>query len=61
MALTYFKRFRMELDLRGRRFPKPQVPPGYVLVPWSTELLDRHAEAHAPRLLGAEPPDVMTW
>jgi len=45
MSVSYFKRFRMELDLRGRRFHPIPVPSGYRLVPWSPELLAAHAEA----------------
>lgn len=44
MGLTYFKRFRMEVDLSG---PPPLVrsmPAGYRLVPWHPELLPAHAE-----------------
>ena len=45
MGLTYFKRYRMELDLRGEFFPAPELPAGYLLAPWSESLLDDHAEA----------------
>lgn len=45
MSVSYFKRFRMELDLRGRRFHPIPVPRGFRLVPWSPELLAAHAEA----------------
>jgi GNAT superfamily N-acetyltransferase len=44
MGLTYFKRFRMEIDLVGRTFVCPPVPQGYYLVPWQDSLLDAHAE-----------------
>ena len=44
MGLTYFKRFRMEIDLRGRHFDVPS-PEGYRLVSWRPDLLDDHAEA----------------
>lgn len=43
MSLTYFKRFRMEIDL-GRFLPMPELPPGYRLVPWDDSLLAVHAE-----------------
>jgi hypothetical protein len=43
MQLTYFKRFRMEIDLRGRPLPEPTLPPGYQFVPWSDELVDDSA------------------
>ena len=44
MGVTYFKRFRMELDLAAPLFPAPQLPVGYTLVPWEDALLDAHAE-----------------
>jgi hypothetical protein len=43
--LTYFKRYRMEIDLVGRDWSPPGVPPGYRFVPWDESLLDAHAEA----------------
>jgi len=43
MSLTYFKRFRMEIDLRGR-LPEPVVPPNYELLPWDAALLPAHAD-----------------
>jgi ribosomal protein S18 acetylase RimI-like enzyme len=44
MGLTYFKRYRMEIDL-GRVLPRVDPPPGYRLVPWDAMLLRAHAEA----------------
>jgi GNAT superfamily N-acetyltransferase len=43
MGLTYFKRYRMEIDL-GRPFPEPVPPPGYRLVGWEPGLMSVHAE-----------------
>jgi GNAT superfamily N-acetyltransferase len=43
MGLTYFKRFRMEYDLCVASFPCPELPPGYVLVPWREALAEAHA------------------
>jgi ribosomal protein S18 acetylase RimI-like enzyme len=40
---TYFKRFRMELDLRLPR-PRPELPNGFRWFPWSHELLEAHAQ-----------------
>jgi ribosomal protein S18 acetylase RimI-like enzyme len=40
--LTYFKRHRMELDLRHPR-PTAELPQGFYWLPWSNELLDLHA------------------
>ncbi len=45
MGLTYFKRFRMEIDLSGRVFAPAVLPPGYRLIEWSDSLLESHAEA----------------
>ncbi len=44
MGLTYFKRFRMELDLRGRDFSAIRLPNGFYFVPWEASLLEAHAE-----------------
>ena len=45
MGLTYFKRFRMDCDLRQfRPTPRP-VPAGYELVPFSSDLVREHAIA----------------
>jgi len=43
-GLTYFKRFRMEIDL-DRDLPAPLLPPGYCLIPWRADLTSAHAEA----------------
>ncbi len=45
MGVTYFKRFRMEIDLAGRDFSCPDPPAGYRLLPWHSDLLDSHAAA----------------
>jgi ribosomal protein S18 acetylase RimI-like enzyme len=44
MALTYFKRYRMEIDLAGRDFSRPSLPEGYRLFPWDRSLMEIHAE-----------------
>jgi hypothetical protein len=44
MSVTYFKRFRMEIDLVRAAPPIAEPPVGYSLVPWSTDLLAAHAE-----------------
>lgn len=44
MSLTYFKRFRMEIGLVGRKLPEPILPPRYQLIPWSNDLVDTHAD-----------------
>jgi GNAT superfamily N-acetyltransferase len=45
MSVSYFKRFRMEIDLRGRSFVEFAVPPGYRLLAWDPDLIAEHAEA----------------
>ena len=45
MSVSYFKRFRMELDLRGKRFAPVFVPAGYRLLAWEPDLLAEHAAA----------------
>jgi ribosomal protein S18 acetylase RimI-like enzyme len=44
MSVSYYKRYRMELDLRGRRPAALFAPRGYQLVPWHSDLLKHHAE-----------------
>jgi ribosomal protein S18 acetylase RimI-like enzyme len=43
--MTYFKRYRMEIDLRTRAFAPPETPHGYHLLAWDATLLEAHAEA----------------
>jgi ribosomal protein S18 acetylase RimI-like enzyme len=45
MSVSYFKRYRMEFDLRSCRSVPVFVPQGYHLLAWQPELLDGHAEA----------------
>ena len=45
MSVTYFKRYRMEIDLRQPLFSPPPLPKGYALLPWETSLLGAHARA----------------
>jgi GNAT superfamily N-acetyltransferase len=44
MGLTYYKRFRMEIDLRSRDFSRVQLPPKFRLVAWHPLLAEAHAE-----------------
>jgi GNAT superfamily N-acetyltransferase len=44
MALSYFKRFRMQIDLTRLQIGRAALPPGYVWVPWHASLIDLHAE-----------------
>ncbi len=41
--MPYVCRYRMEIDLRRTELPRLTLQPGYVLVPWQPELLERHA------------------
>lgn len=45
MSLTYFKRFRMEIDLGSPLGEVPALPRGYRFVAWDDGLLEAHAEA----------------
>ena len=45
MSVTYFKRYRMEIALRGRRFNIVRPPAGYRLRPWTPGLLADPADA----------------
>jgi ribosomal protein S18 acetylase RimI-like enzyme len=45
MSVSYFKRYRMELDLRGRRFLPVSVPRGYRLLAWHPTMVAKHAVA----------------
>jgi hypothetical protein len=45
MGITYFKRFKMETDLRALP-PVRHLPDGYFWVPWAADLLDLHAAVH---------------
>ena len=43
MAITYYKRFRMEVELDGFLLPPDLFAP-YTWVPWDEALLEEHAE-----------------
>ena len=45
MGLTYFKRYRMEIDLVGRDLTLPVLSTRYRLVAWHDSLLEAHAKA----------------
>lgn len=45
MGLTYFKRYRMEIDVTRSLFPSPRTPHGYSFRAWDDSLLEAHAEA----------------
>lgn len=44
MGITYFKRYRMEMDLTGPHCRPLPLPPGYEFIPWTDDLLETHAE-----------------
>jgi GNAT superfamily N-acetyltransferase len=41
-SISYFKRYRMEIDLA--HLPLPAFPPGLTLLPWNWGLVEAHAE-----------------
>lgn len=43
VTTSYFKRFRMEIDLRETPLPAPALPDGYHWQAWNPEVLERHA------------------
>jgi ribosomal protein S18 acetylase RimI-like enzyme len=43
--LVFFKRYRMQFDLRGQRFENLEPPAGFQLLPWRPSLIQAHAEA----------------
>ena len=43
MGLSYYRRFRMEIDFQQVVLPEPSLPEGYSCVPWNRNLADRHA------------------
>jgi ribosomal protein S18 acetylase RimI-like enzyme len=51
MAITYYKRFRMEIDLDGA-VPISSLPRGFVWVPWDESLMDQHAEVKYRSFIG---------
>jgi ribosomal protein S18 acetylase RimI-like enzyme len=51
MAITYYKRFRMEIDLDGAILASV-LPRSFVWVPWEESRLDQHAEVKYLSFLG---------
>lgn len=43
MAVTWYRRFRMEFHLGETPLPVPVLPPGYRWIRWTPGCLDRHA------------------
>jgi ribosomal protein S18 acetylase RimI-like enzyme len=51
MAMTYYKRFRMEIELNGA-ITGAALPRSFVWVPWDESLLEKHAEVKFLSFLG---------
>ncbi len=51
MAITYYKRFRMEINL-DQAVTMCALPRGFVWVPWSESLMDQHAEVKYRSFIG---------
>lgn len=51
MATTYYKRFRMEIELEGVTTTSV-LPRSFVWVPWDDSLLDQHADVKYRSFLG---------
>ena len=45
MTVTYFQRYRMQIDLRRDLFEEPQLAEGFELRAWNMRLLNEHADA----------------
>ena len=45
MNIRYFKRYRMDLDIRGRNFGPTDLPTGYVFSAWDKRSIADHATA----------------
>jgi ribosomal protein S18 acetylase RimI-like enzyme len=43
-SISYFKRFRMEIDLQSTLAPVPALPDGYAWIAWEDWLVEQHAE-----------------
>lgn len=44
MILTYFRRYRMEIELRGRDLRWPTPPPQYRILGWDPAMSDLHGQ-----------------
>jgi ribosomal protein S18 acetylase RimI-like enzyme len=51
VAITYYKRFRMEIDLNSA-VTMATLPRGFVWVPWEESLLEQHAEVKYRSFIG---------
>lgn len=44
MSVTYFKRYRMAIDLRRADLPRAELGDHIEFVPWQVDLLEKHAD-----------------
>ena len=44
MAIVFFKRYRMQFDLRSAVFPELPLPEEFAVHPWEDRLVSSHAE-----------------
>jgi ribosomal protein S18 acetylase RimI-like enzyme len=58
MGVTYYKRFRMEIDLQKVALSEPVLPEGCVFTPWQDSLLKRHAAVKFESFRGEVDSDV---
>ena len=52
MAITYYKRFRMEIDLDGAVATAGRCREAFVWVPWDESLMEQHAEVKYRSFIG---------
>jgi len=45
MQISYFKRYRMQIDLSEASPPAPKLDAGFTFMPWNDDLLEAHARA----------------
>jgi len=58
MGVTYYKRFRMEIDLQQVALPEPVLPNGFTFTAWQHALLVRHASVKHESFRGEVDSDV---
>lgn len=58
MSVTYFKRYRMEFDLRFCKVPTPTLPAEYRLLSWQPHHLGHHADVKYKSFRGSIDADV---
>lgn len=58
MGVTYYKRFRMEIDLLRVALPEPVLTEGFTFTAWQSVLLKRHASVKHESFRGEVDSDV---